>query len=434
MKTLGVFLCVVIFVLVESHKSSDIRYAKEDFVVFHAMKGVLQNYHSLKEPNVHLIYGGNKSQDLAEKILLELPVGVTMHVTNIDAVEKVSNNKTAIILFDSGEVYSKYMNRFEDDSQVQVPVYPNRVVFVPKRGKIDLLANIQAHSRYTDNTNFIKIVNESTVDLIASFNFEAGKCWQPQYKVINRFSINSMKWDNDTFFPEKFENLNGCFLYINNDPLPSSRISTTNQIFKVLAKTLNFQPYYVNSVTSSIAAVKKFGLYNIINAQHKKLYEIYDFSSALYTDYTTCTVPSGEPYTQLEKMFLMFDKATWICIGATLAGALLVIQVINCLSIKVQKFVFGRDVRTPTLNVASIFLTGGQHRVPRRNFARFLLILFIMWSLIIRTCYQSMLYKNLQKDLRRPRIKTFDELNEKNFKIGFGNGTIQALDEEFREK
>jgi hypothetical protein len=124
MKTLGVFLCVVIFVLVESHRSSDFLFAKEDFVVFHAIKGVLKNYHSLKEPNVHLIYGGNKSQNLAEKLLLELPVGVTMHVTNVDAVEKFSNSDPAIYLFDSGEHYMKYMVRIEADSKVQVPIYP----------------------------------------------------------------------------------------------------------------------------------------------------------------------------------------------------------------------------------------------------------------------------------------------------------------------
>jgi hypothetical protein len=218
MKTLGVFLCVAIFVLVESHKSSDFRYAKEDFAVFHAIKGVLQNYHSLKEPNVHLISGGNSSRDLAEKILLELPVGVTMHVTNIDAVQNVPNNEPAIVLFDSGELYMKHIDKFKPAIRLQVPVYPNRIFFVPKRGEIDLLAAIQAQSNYTDNDNFIKIVNDSTVDLITSFNFEAGKCGQPQYKVINRFSTNSMKWDNETFFPEKFENFNGCFLNVKYDP------------------------------------------------------------------------------------------------------------------------------------------------------------------------------------------------------------------------
>jgi hypothetical protein len=70
------------------------------------------------------------------------------------------------------------------------------------------------------------------------------------------------------------------------------------------------------------------------------------------------------------------------------------------MSMQVQKFVFGRDIQTPTLNVASIFLTGAQFKEPGRNFARFLLMMFILWSLIIRQ-----------------RITTVDELNQKNFTL-----------------
>jgi hypothetical protein len=118
----------------------------------------------------------------------------------------------------------------------------------------------------------------------------------------------------------------------------------------------------------------------------------------------------------------MFDKATWICIGVTLVGSFFMIQLINCMSVQVQNFVVGRDIQTPTLNVANIFLNGLQHRVPGRNFARFLLIMFVIWSLTIRTCYQSELYKNLQSDLRKPRIQTVDDLIEKNFTLVYENG------------
>jgi hypothetical protein len=146
-----------------------------------------------------------------------------------------------------------------------------------------------------------------------------------------------------------------------------------------------------------------------------------EFSSALFSDHVTFTVPASEPYTQLEKMFLMFDGATWIWIGFTLARAFMLIQVVSFMSTKVQKFVFGRDIQTPTLNVASIFLNGAQFKSPGRNFSRFMLMMFIIWSLIIRTYYQSELYKNLQNDLRKPKIRTIDELNEKFFTLWYLN-------------
>ncbi len=46
---------------------------------------------------------------------------------------------------------------------------------------------------------------------------------------------------------------------------------------------------------------------------------------------------------------------------------------------------------------------------------RFILILVIVWSLIIRTCYQSMLYEFLQTDMRKPAVTTFRDLRERNF-------------------
>lgn len=40
-------------------------------------------------------------------------------------------------------------------------------------------------------------------------------------------------------------------------------------------------------------------------------------------------------------------------------------------------------------------------------------MVFVIWSLIIRTCYQSMLFQYLQADLRQSEVKTIDELIEK---------------------
>jgi hypothetical protein len=187
----------------------------------------------------------------------------------------------------------------------------------------------------------------------------------------------------------------------------------------LLSVELNFQLISVKKRTSDSNDLE---IIELITAQDISLLkESAAFSSVLFTDYLTFTVPSGEPYTDLERMFLMFDKSTWICIGVTFTAALLLIQLLNFMSIWVQKFVFGRDIRTPTLNVAAIFLTGSQHRVPGRNFARFMLMMFAIWALIIRTCYQSELYKNLQGDLRKPRIQTVDELNKQNFTLIYEN-------------
>jgi hypothetical protein len=440
MKTLKLVVLVAAYVLVNCEKVEKFGLQvreKSELVVAEAIKGMLTGHFAVKEPHINLVYFGKRSQALAEKLLREKPIEVTARLFGVADVDKFNVDSPTIALFDSAEHYInvsyKLANkklRLSEDMQ-----YPNTLFFVPKRGEIDVLAKYAEASVPLVNTNFIQIVNDTTIDLVTIFNFDSGKCGQANYRTINRFSTSNWKWENETFFPEKFNDFHGCELKVATDMSLTKealilevfpRSMTTEEIFSILAQKLNFRMEYVGFDQTATA-----DLYHWQGIQSRSLYELYDFSPVLYTDKLTLTVPTGEPYTQLEKMFLMFDKDTWICIGVTIAGALLVIQVINFMSVQVQKFVFGRDVRTPTLNVASIVLTGAQHRVPGRNFARFLLMMFIVWSLIFRTCYQSILYKNLQQDLRKPRIKTLEELNERNFSILIDDNLKSLLDDEF---
>lgn len=89
-------------------------------------------------------------------------------------------------------------------------------------------------------------------------------------------------------------------------------------------------------------------------------------------------IPPGELYTPLERMFLPLQAEVWIAIVVTLLIGLGTILVINFCPLKVRNFVFGQDIRTPTINLAAQFLAGGQYKIPMRNFARFLLMLFII--------------------------------------------------------
>ena len=118
----------------------------------------------------------------------------------------------------------------------------------------------------------------------------------------------------------------------------------------------------------------------------------------------------GEPYTDLERMFMMFDAELWMAIGMTLVIGLLTTVILDFVSDEVINFIAGRDIQSPTMNFFSIFLIGGQLRTPGRNFARFIFILFVVWSLIIRTCHQSMHFELMQADLRRPTIRTIDDI------------------------
>jgi hypothetical protein len=55
--------------------------------------------------------------------------------------------------------------------------------------------------------------------------------------------------------------------------------------------------------------------------------------------------------------------------------------------------------------------------LPARNFARFNLILYILFCLIIRTAYQGVQFELMLKEVRPRDVQSIDELIEKNFTI-----------------
>jgi hypothetical protein len=88
----------------------------------------------------------------------------------------------------------------------------------------------------------------------------------------------------------------------------------------------------------------------------------------------------------------------------------------HCFNSKLIFLVFNRGA---TLNFFRVIFGIGQMRLPQKSFSRFLLMMFLILCLILRTCHQSMLYDLMQKDLRRPEIETIKEAIEKGYTFYF---------------
>lgn len=236
-----------------------------------------------------------------------------------------------------------------------------------------------------------------------------------------------MRWSSSNFYPNKYGNLYGCALNVSNIGglkkvrkaiISNLKLLCSSEVIVALATTSNFQ------INTKIFASKEEALRSTTSDLHAfqlimtEYNDIHAVMSACYNfDNAVLLIPPGELYTPLEKLFLMFELEVWIWIAVTLLTALRTIQIVNLAPRKIQRFIYGRMVTTPTLNVFSTFLIGNQTVIPGRNFARYLLMLFIIWSLIIRTCHQSVLFKYLQQDLRKPEIQTIREIFERGFTI-----------------
>lgn len=378
-----------------------------------ALNALIQEYFVKHSPKIDLICFGEKtSQSYAkvDEISTNFNGSIVMQMSRgSENMYKSKINSSSLLLFDSIENFKNEVKQIT--WQTRKDLRNKHLILIHNASKSDIARNLpDAFS--IDCVNFLVNANENSSELVTSYAFTSNACKTNQLKIINRFERSIMRWKNSDFYPEKYKNFFGCLLWVGIDKIRGTQ-AYLNDITKALSVSYNFK-----------FRLKSVDLYNGKADEHKVdlIEDIIGIPDSHFVNGVTYTseelhfvVPPGELYTPLEKMFLMFELELWIAIIVTIFIIITAIKVINLASLDVQNFVYGRSIRTPMQNLVDIILNGGQNRVPGRNFARFLLIMLIIWSLIIRTCYQSELFKLLQADVRKTPVRSIDEWFEKNF-------------------
>lgn len=378
-------------------------------VISSAIKQILdENFVSKNLRHIDLIYCGQNfggSESLVEEVLRIKTDSLTVQLWKTEAENSSAFHLKfpSLLIFDSVEIYRKAVAHIKWQNTRKVR--HQHLVYVSGASVNDIQDNT-SNGFDIDNVAFLILEDQKSIKLASSFMFTPQKCRSNQLKTINEFSRKSMKWNNSEFYPEKYQNFYNCSVYFfSNLGENLNPFKVELEITKALAEGYNLSVNYNNT---DFDLVETLMIYSDLPNTNG-----FEISAPLLCNDMAFLIPHGEPLSQFKKMFLMFDWEVWVAIGVTFIISLVTIQVINRMSIKVQNLVFGSNISTPTMNLFEIFLCGAQNRVPRRSFARFLLMLFLIWSIIIRTCYQSMLYQYLQADMRAREVKTIAELVEK---------------------
>lgn len=103
-------------------------------------------------------------------------------------------------------------------------------------------------------------------------------------------------------------------------------------------------------------------------------------------------------------------------LGIVFSTGIITIFIINYKLKNLQNFVYGRNVKSPTMNMLIAVFGLQQTILPTRNFARFILMVFLLFCLINRNVYQGALYIFLQSDGRHKPFQYISDLNEMGFK------------------
>lgn len=129
-------------------------------------------------------------------------------------------------------------------------------------------------------------------------------------------------------------------------------------------------------------------------------------------------IPPGSELTSFDKLVHPLNTRVWILLIASFTAGYFIIFIIKLQSKIVQKFFFGTHVRYQYLNMWAGLLGVSQYRLPTRNFSRFILMLYLMFSLVIRNAYQGSMFKIMRSNVKHKEIQTIDKLFEqKDFKF-----------------
>lgn len=263
--------------------------------------------------------------------------------------------------------------------------------------------------------------------------------------LVNRFSSHTRRWATRRFFPT-LENFNGCQIVVQimNFLMPDTHFKNSSDglivsgafvdMITAISTQLNFtilyspydresDSYWYPNLTKDISLTGSNIHLVITNSE----WELPWLSFPFMSEPEGFFIPPGHLYTPLEKLFLPFDEDTWIWLIVFLLTGVLVIFIVSYSPKHIKNFVFGRYVRHPMFNMLRAIFGIGQIKLPSRNFARYILMMFFIFCMVMRTAYQGKMYEFMQKDIRKPVAQTIQELIDKNFTFYVGRGYAEVL-------
>lgn len=251
-------------------------------------------------------------------------------------------------------------------------------------------SSIMLHGRTKERIELMTMQREPRN---ASTLNESRKNCKGVLKTVNTFSSLSKKWDNGNFGLQKTEDLHGCYFIaeIYTFDETSQQFIFLNNTLSTLQDHLNFK--YSTKISKVSKDSSSDTWMSILNVQNSDILHMFPLDQRAVAFLSS----TGNPYDEFEKFILPFDSATWILVSISFINGFVVIAVVKCQRIRFQNLVFGKGVRTPNFNMLMAIFGQPQNILPSTNFARYLLMLFILFCLIIRTGYQSLQYEVMLK-------------------------------------
>ncbi|XP_061401543.1 uncharacterized protein LOC133337325 [Musca vetustissima] len=130
-------------------------------------------------------------------------------------------------------------------------------------------------------------------------------------------------------------------------------------------------------------------------------------------------MPLGRPLTPFERLTKPFRYIIWSCFSSSFLFGILCIYYIKFLGrSRLMLFIYGQGNRIPFTNLLSTLFGGTMFgQMPQRNFARYILCIWLMYTFVLRSAYSGALFKILQDGSGKNNLQTLEEVVAQNYTI-----------------
>lgn len=292
------------------------------------------------------------------------------------------------------------------------------------------------------NANILLKPDESNreVQMLTYNPFQYSSCGSPRAFVINFFRNESFIWKG-LYFQEKDKNLHSCPLVITTfksppymmiEEMPDGSFFTDGvdgTILRVLSQKMNFSvnlqipedgkgAIYSNGTSTGAMKLVAENMAELVIGYMAKTAtgNKYMADSYFYTESKQVwVIPPGQSLTSIGKLLQPFKIILWIFTSLVLMTSLMVIFVLKFSSKVTRNFLFGKGIHYPAMNLINTTFGGSMPKTPTRNFARFLLMVYILFCLVIRNAYQGALFNFLARNSTFMGVDSLKEMLEANF-------------------
>jgi len=402
-------------------------------------------------------------KDLQHKILIKgnqrMSATLRIEIGNNMRINPNRLKKCAFVLVDTFEGFMKFyetfsLKIFKINGFLMLLLVKGKLPEIPEMFKLMWKLKLS-------NVNVLYEETSGNVSVWTFLPFQSDDCESTKPVKLMTLSPSKQFQLND-FFLRKLRNLNRCQVRVgtadNNEPYNYAVMTNGSyklhgrdiKLIEALAELLNFKINYSfvgdvgilldNGTAKGALSELIQGRVDLIISDYwlkSNRLKYFDSTHPYVNQYIAFIVPVGRKFSSLEKLYKSFSSNSWILIAMVFTVACFVIVLIeNFASTSLKTFVFGTKVRSPQMNLLVGAFGSSSSVLPRRNFARFLLMMFLLKCLVLRTIYQGSMFKMLQGNAHQKEVQTINEILERKLTFHVSIGLIDFFEsyEMFRER